>query len=634
MQFNRCLGCMEEIQGYPCPHCGFDPRKAPASNYVMPWGTVLNGHYVVGRVLGQGGFGITYIGFDLNLERKVAIKEYFPSGQVSRFSTMGTTLVWRDGEQAEKLRVSGMDSFLREARKMANMEDIPQIVRVRESFRENNTAYIVMDYIEGKTLLSVLKEKGPMPWEQAKDIFFPAISAMEQVHREGLVHRDLSPDNLMLTAKGVRILDLGAAKDLSSSNGASSAQVAKSGFSPFEQYTQRGASGPWSDVYAMAATIYYTLTGVIPPNANDRVEEDTLDWSLLTRRGVPANVISALQKAMNITAKGRTQSMAELLDQLQSPVSAKKELTKNLLEQVVSGNKNRRPILIGAVALVLVLSGIALGLGVGQREDKPVVAQEERSESSHSGQADVPADVPAALPAETGETHPISASPVSTDPGDVVAKVNVMVQPEDLYGLKTREEFWGQSRYKRSDVKTMTFRDSLRGAPADAEDVSQAHDRSVLIWMEGSALYIAADGIISPNADASWMFGYFTELTDIDFGGCFDTSGVTNMRDMFTNCTSMTELDLSCFDTSNVTNMYIMFYKCYNLKRVNVSGFDTSRVTNMNGMFEECKSLEELDVSGFDSSNVTDMGGMFSGCTKLTNFKCSDSRIRAAYNQR
>ena len=631
MQFNRCLGCMEEIQGYPCPYCGFDPQKTPASNYVLPSGTVLAGHYVVGRVLGQGGFGITYIGYDLNLERKVAIKEYFPSGQVSRFSTMGTSLVWRDGEQAEALQVSGMDSFLREARKMAKMEDIPEVVRVRESFRENNTAYIVMDYIEGKTLLSVLKEKGPMSWEQAKDIFLPAISAMEQVHREGLVHRDLSPDNLMLTAKGVRILDLGAAKDLSSGNGASSAQVAKSGFSPFEQYTQRGASGPWSDVYAMAATIYYTLTGVIPPNANDRVEEDTLDWKLLTKKNVPANVISALQKAMNITAKGRTQSMAEFLNQLQSPVSAKKEFTKNLLEQVASGNKNRRPILIGAVALVLVLSGIVLGLGVGKQEDESsAAARNERSQSIPSREI-VALET---LPAETGETHPISASPVSTDPADVVAKVNVMVQPEDLYGLNTTEAFWGQSRYKRSDVKTMTFRDSLRGAPADAEDVSQAHDRGVLIWMEGSALYIAADGIISPNADASWMFGYFTELTDIDFGGCFDTSGVTNMRDMFTNCTSMTELDLSCFDTSNVTNMYIMFYKCYNLKRVNVFGFDTSRVTNMNGMFEECKSLEELDLSGFDSSNVTDMEDMFSGCAKLTDFKCSDSRIRAEYNQR
>ncbi len=317
MQFNRCLGCMGEISGYPCPNCGFDPKVTPASNYVLPLGTVLNGHCVVGKVLGQGGFGITYMGFDLNLERKVAIKEFYPKGQASRYSTTSTCLQWPDDPQSQDFRKSGTESFLREAKKMAKVEHIPEVVRVRECFYENGTAYIVMDYIEGKTLLAVLKEKGPMAWDQAMEIFLPAVSAMEKVHQAGMIHRDLSPDNLMLTDKGVRILDLGAAKDLSTGNGASSNQVAKSGFSPLEQYTQRGGTGTWSDVYAMAATIYYTLTGVLPPNATDRVEEDSLNWTLLTKRGVSTYVISALQKAMNITAKGRTQTMAELLKGLE-----------------------------------------------------------------------------------------------------------------------------------------------------------------------------------------------------------------------------------------------------------------------------------------------------------------------------
>ena len=317
MQFNRCLGCMEEISGYPCPNCGFDPKVTPASNYVLPLGTVLNGHCVVGKVLGQGGFGITYMGFDLNLERKVAIKEFYPKGQASRYSTTSTCLQWPDDPQSQDFRKSGTESFLREAKKMAKVEHIPEVVRVRECFYENGTAYIVMDYIEGKTLLAALKEKGPMTWDQAREIFLPAVSAMEKVHQAGMIHRDLSPDNLMLTDKGVRILDLGAAKDLSTGNGASSNQVAKSGFSPLEQYTQRGGTGSWSDVYAMAATVYYSLTGVLPPNATDRVEEDSLNWTLLIKRGVPTHVITALQKAMNITAKGRTQTMAELLKGLE-----------------------------------------------------------------------------------------------------------------------------------------------------------------------------------------------------------------------------------------------------------------------------------------------------------------------------
>ena len=383
MQFNRCLGCMEEIQGYPCPHCGFDPRVTPASSYVLPLGAVLNGHYVVGKMLGQGGFGITYIGYDLNLERKVAIKEFYPKGHASRYTSTTTLLQWPEDPQSQSFRKAGMEAFLREAQKMVKVEDIPEVVRIRECFHENGTAYIVMDYIEGKTLLAALKEKGPMAWEQAKDVFYPAITAMEKVHQAGLVHRDLSPDNLMLTDKGVRILDLGAAKDLSTGSGVSSAQVAKSGFSPFEQYTQSGGSGPWSDVYAMAATIYYTLTGVLPPNATDRMEEDTLDWTLLTKRGVPTNVIRALQKAMHITAKGRTQTMGELLKGLQgggAPQEEKKVQGRQAADSKVQVSqqkvhswkkpdlkalwkKDKRPILIAAIAAVCVLVAAIVLLG-------------------------------------------------------------------------------------------------------------------------------------------------------------------------------------------------------------------------------------------------------------------------------
>ena len=597
MQFNRCLGCMEEIPGYPCPHCGFDPRKVPASNYVLPYGTVLNGHYVVGRVLGQGGFGITYIGFDLSLQRKVAIKEFYPKGQAMRMSTMSAQLQWGDDAASQDFRTTGMDSFLREARKMAKVEDIPEIVRVRESFLENDTAYIIMDYVEGRTLLSVLKEKGPMPWEQARDIFLPAISAMEKVHQAGLVHRDLSPDNLMLTGKGVRILDLGAAKDLSVGNGASSAQVAKSGFSPFEQYTQRGGSGPWSDVYAMAATIYYTLTGVLPPNANDRVEEDSLDWKLLTSRNVPANVISALQKAMTITAKGRTQSMAEFLSQLQSAGTP-------------HNHKKKTPyIVIAAAAAVVVLLGIALGFAVNAKKEVAMALPPETQavETTVSQEPTVPETT---LPPET--------QPVP---------VHVMAAAENLSGLKYYEKrnqpFWGQTAYKRGDVKTVTFRGSLGDVPADAWDVSEAGDRSILAWMEGGDLFVAADGKIAPNPEARWMFAYLENATAIDFGGCFDTAKVTNMHEMFYGCNSLTGLDVSGFDTANVTDMDGMFLDCSSLTELDVSGFDTANVTDMHGMFLDCSSLTELDVSGFDTANVADMNSMFNDCSSLTGLDVS-----------
>ena len=213
MELNKCLGCMEDFQGYPCPKCGFDPQQIRGNEYALPPQTILAGKYLVGRVLGQGGFGITYIGWDIALERKVAIKEYYPNGQANR--TPGTrVLTWYTSDNALQARQAGMEMFLKEARKMAKIEDISGIVKIKDLFRENETAYIVMDYVEGETLKARLQKTGPMSWEQASTIFHPAIRAMEEVHKVGLIHRDLSPDNLMLTPEGkVKILDLGAAKD-------------------------------------------------------------------------------------------------------------------------------------------------------------------------------------------------------------------------------------------------------------------------------------------------------------------------------------------------------------------------------------------------------------------------------------
>ena len=317
MEFSRCFQCMEETVAYPCPHCGYDPAKCPPLAYALQPGAILNGKYVVGTVLGQGGFGITYIGWDLALGSKVAIKEYFPSAQVSRTQSSQGTLQWYNTEAARTARESGKEMFLKEARKMSRVDNVPQVVRVRDLFQQNETAYIVMDFIEGQTLKAYLKQHGPLGWPEAETIFLPVIYAMAQIHQEGLIHRDISPDNLMLQANGsVRILDLGAAKDLNVNSGASSMQVAKSGFSPLEQYTQRGGSGTWTDVYALAATMYYSLTGVLPPAAVDLMSGDTLRWDHPRLMAVPKNVLTALQKAMVLQPDKRTQTMLEFSHQL------------------------------------------------------------------------------------------------------------------------------------------------------------------------------------------------------------------------------------------------------------------------------------------------------------------------------
>lgn len=317
MEFGRCFRCMKPTHGYPCPHCGYDPATRPAPEYALRPGTILNGKYVLGAVLGQGGFGITYIGWDLYLECPVAIKEYYPAGQVVRDSAASTRLQWLSTPQSHTARQEGQTTFLKEARKMSRVRDIPQVVHVQELFQENDTAYIAMDYVDGRTLTDFLLETGPMTWEQAAPVFLPAIRAMAEVHRAGIIHRDLSPDNLMLQSNGmIRLLDLGAAKDIQINSGTSSMQVAKRGFSPPEQYTQRGGTGPWSDVYAMGATLYYALTGEIPPHAIDRLDEDGLRWDLPQLQALPSRVLSALKHALVLNRKDRIQDMDQLLEEL------------------------------------------------------------------------------------------------------------------------------------------------------------------------------------------------------------------------------------------------------------------------------------------------------------------------------
>lgn len=304
MEINKCMGCMEEFRGYPCPDCGYVPEKQLDA---LPMETILNGKYLVGRALGMERTGFTYIGWDIALERKVAIKEYYPFAQVSR--APGTrTLTWHTiGND----RQDGMRIFLEPAWKMARVGRIPGVVRILDLFQENDTVYIVMDFVEGQTLQSLLHRNGPMSWEQAQAIFRPAIHAMERVHAAGLVHRDFSPDKLMISPNG-SVTILYPSDDRLSNTIYDDACIMFNGFRPVEQYTKRGELGPWTDVYAMAATIYRTLTGKLPPMSIDRIQEDTIRWDYPGLLALPVQTLEALKKAMTVRPKMRTQTMAEL----------------------------------------------------------------------------------------------------------------------------------------------------------------------------------------------------------------------------------------------------------------------------------------------------------------------------------
>lgn len=589
---------MEETASYPCPHCGYLHQKQAAQSYALQPGTILHGKYLIGSMLGQGGFGITYIGWDLALNRKVAIKEYFPSSYVSRDSEASTFLQWYSSPQSQEARNMGKDLFLKEARKMNRVDSIPQVVHVQELFEDNQTAYIVMNYIPGENLEKRVKRTGPLSWKQVQELLLPVAQVMQKVHDAGLVHRDLSPDNLMLQPDGsIKILDLGAAKDISLHSGASSMQVAKSGFSPMEQYVQKGNSGPWTDVYSLAATIYFALTGLIPPTAVDRLSKDTLRWDLPQLRKIPFPALRALQKAMAIHAKDRTQSMTAFAEDIRS----------------TSAERNGRKVLIGVIAACLVLAVSLSSVFRGNSGPEP---------------AD-PASVSA--PGETGPRANTSQEVDITAPWGRNILTSTIIPEQYTYNAIQAPVF--NSRIARYQIVSVTFLDSLKNAGANSWDVSQARDGSVQAWTKANGtvsawidsknvesdaydLYIAAEGGINGKYCAH-LFEGFSNLNAIHFNDSFHTDYAESMENMFRGCTNLRSIDLRRLETGNVRSMEGMFAGC-DAETLDVSNFDTSNVENMAYMFDSCGNLTSLDLRSFDTSKVTDMGDMFSMASALT----------------
>lgn len=314
----RCVWCMQILKEGKtiCHKCGHNLAEYEQPEFALLPETQLHaGKYLVGKVLGQGGFGITYVGLDQSLELKVAIKEYFPTGMASR-STGTATLQWRTTSEQHE---AGRESFVKEARKMAKIHRIPNVVEVRDVFYENDTAYIVMDFVEGETLKDRLAKTGPMSETDCVALLRPVMEALGKAHERNIIHRDISPDNIMIDRNGVPwLLDMGAAKELDFASGGamqSSQLVVKHGFSPPEQSASAGKIGPWTDVYAMCATIYYCMTGKLLPDAMDRM----LGTPLVLPSLLSGNLTTALESGLALRPEERIQSMGELMTALASP---------------------------------------------------------------------------------------------------------------------------------------------------------------------------------------------------------------------------------------------------------------------------------------------------------------------------
>ena len=461
-----CPGCMREIKenensgsgengkntekfarhghnpaGFCCPHCGFSESEYKQNPLCLPLNTILAGKYLVGKVLGEGGFGITYVGYDLNMETRIAIKEYFPVELVSRDTTRRTMgeggavsgtsasgggsdrVISLSGEKSKTYQ-QGLKKYVDEARNVSRFSGIPGIVSVKDFFYENDTAYIVMEYIEGVSLKEYLKQKGgKVSEEEALAVMRPVLEALEKVHAAGIVHRDISPDNIMLTfteeakaedagvgagpagANGpvsgwnagqsgqagrnaqtasrshsspvsmapplygniaaVRLIDFGAARMTTKNDQKSLTIILKHGYAPEEQYRSHGEQGPWTDVYALCAVFYRMITGKVPEPAMDRIFSDALKRPEELGTKVSPTVSEAIMQGLAVKKEDRIQSVRELMDAMYAGSKLKK---KGKRIQLGKYSVSARTAALAAGCVLVLGAGIAaVGIGLWGR---------------------------------------------------------------------------------------------------------------------------------------------------------------------------------------------------------------------------------------------------------------------------
>lgn len=307
----RCCSCLADMAGgATCPACGWQPGREPDNNLYLPQGYMLNNRYLIGNVIGSGGFGVVYIAWDNNLDIRVAVKEFLPKELAAR-SHDHVSLTPYTGNSRDDFSF-GVEKFLDEAKALAKFQDHPGIVSVHESFRANGTAYMVMQYLDGMTLKEYLKRQPgeKISFTLAVKALVPIMDALREVHKAGFVHRDVSPDNIFITRQQqVKLLDFGSARYAIGEHSKSLTSVLKHGYSPIEQYTTKGNQGPWTDVYAVAATLYRCVTGVVPPDSLDRLENDSIVLPRSLGIDIPVAPETTLMTGMAIKAANRIQDI-------------------------------------------------------------------------------------------------------------------------------------------------------------------------------------------------------------------------------------------------------------------------------------------------------------------------------------
>ena len=367
-----CFGCMHELPdgATECPHCKFDNTRQNNAEF-LPIKAVLSERYVVGKVLSVNGEGVTYIGYDKELNIPVRIREYYPAGLCTR---AGNSVEAKP--EAYIVYKTEMAEFLKLARNLARMRSLSALLPVYDIFEENETAYYISETVESITLRDFLiRNGGALTFDQLRPLFMPLMQTLSSLHAVDIIHRGISPDTLIIGKDGKMRLTEFCVPAARTARSDMAAQLFK-GYAAIEQYGFDGEQGPWTDVYGLAATIYRSLVGSPPPEATARVTNDKMIIPASVADSLSAYVMTGLANALQILPNERTESIETFRDEISAtPTVVTKAAARSKANSESNGNqKNDKTksggkknyvvisMLITIVALVLIFVLVYFGL--------------------------------------------------------------------------------------------------------------------------------------------------------------------------------------------------------------------------------------------------------------------------------
>lgn len=351
----RCLNCMKEFdeQYGVCPNCGHVPETQPKEAYQLSQGVVLAKRYIIGTAVGVGGFGITYKAWDQTLQKMIAIKEYYPSanGIVNRTPGNAEVIIY-SGDRAVEFE-KGKGRFLAEARNMAKFNTHPNIVHVYDFFEENKTAYIAMEFLDGVSYKQYIAANGGVVEQSvALEVTLSVLDALKEIHKSGIIHRDISPDNIFICQGGIiKLIDFGAARFSTGEEEKTLSVILKPGYAPPEQYRSRSRQGPWTDIYAVGAMFYRAITGKMPEESVNRMVQDNVVPPHQMNPEISENLSNSIMRAMALNQELRFRNVDQFKDAIQSKVKVADVDTE------LKKRKKFRFAIVGAVFSVLIVAG-------------------------------------------------------------------------------------------------------------------------------------------------------------------------------------------------------------------------------------------------------------------------------------